>query len=797
MKKYLIIFLIVLFPFIGEAAYKQNFACTSLTGGTVGALDYYKVSQLSEGDETHCNVSGEVFHFRFDYDGTDAEDVATHPYKVRPDDYTTQGVWIEQALSNIEFGADVTDATNVNAAGATMNADTDVSGNSWVLDQDNLGDDSNTKVPTQQSVKAYVDAEDLKIEGTEIKSTGEGGGTKFLREDGDGTSSWQTVSTSGIFENAQYPDSEASDQGAADGTYNSVKDIVDAIGSSEKAIIVFRHDGVGNTTTYNFSTDEVIPANFTVIMEPGALLADTGNVSLQILGPFISSRVKCFDWGGTAYIVFSTGTSAATKAVDSVMVEWWGAAGDGLGNTDNKAAIQSAAKAFNSKGGWVTFGSGEFDTGANGIEPEDGVYFKGVRPVYSKNQGGTKQGGTWLVTDTTGTSMFVLDAVDGGGFSDIGFWEDQGTPGGGWTVTTYQPVIEIKNGSSDSIFEDLFFMNNYSLINQTNGGASGRLTFRNIHGHPLHRGIKLEYCLDKIYMDNIHFWPFWTNDSTVRTWVKANGVAIYFVRVDNPALTNVFTFGYKVGLWLTHSADGDSHKVAGTNIEFDDCKYGIVMSSTSSAATGLFSNLSINNNATTGSVGIYMDGSSGYLYVNNLHIDNSGLYGIIIDGGGNTMLLDNVHIDDWNKDASSAQGIIVNSGSTLKIGSQRSFTGGGGEDNMAGAGTFVVDNSTVNMGAFASRNTEQDYTEYVNGTVVASIRADSDLDAGNLQILVDGSCTPSTARARASIQRTDADSIKVSQNSATVRVAADECYRVAVTADAGTPAYEVFWRPDL
>ena len=30
-------------------------------------------------------------------------------------------------------------------------------------------------------------------EGTDVKSTGEAGGTKFLREDGDGTSSWQTV----------------------------------------------------------------------------------------------------------------------------------------------------------------------------------------------------------------------------------------------------------------------------------------------------------------------------------------------------------------------------------------------------------------------------------------------------------------------------------------------------------------------------------------------------------------------------------------------------------------------------
>ncbi len=41
------------------------------------------------------------------------------------------------------------------------------------------------------------------LEGTELKSTGETGGTKFLREDGDGTCSWQTVSggsTQNLFE---------------------------------------------------------------------------------------------------------------------------------------------------------------------------------------------------------------------------------------------------------------------------------------------------------------------------------------------------------------------------------------------------------------------------------------------------------------------------------------------------------------------------------------------------------------------------------------------------------------------
>ena len=61
-------------------------------------------------------------------------------------------------LDAIEASADVTDATNVNAAGAVMNSDSTTAGMSFVVDEDNMSSDSDTKVPTQQSVKAYVDA---------------------------------------------------------------------------------------------------------------------------------------------------------------------------------------------------------------------------------------------------------------------------------------------------------------------------------------------------------------------------------------------------------------------------------------------------------------------------------------------------------------------------------------------------------------------------------------------------------------------------------------------------------------
>ena len=61
-------------------------------------------------------------------------------------------------LDGIEASADVTDATNVASAGAVMESDTSTVNMSFVVDEDNMASDSATKIPTQQSVKAYVDA---------------------------------------------------------------------------------------------------------------------------------------------------------------------------------------------------------------------------------------------------------------------------------------------------------------------------------------------------------------------------------------------------------------------------------------------------------------------------------------------------------------------------------------------------------------------------------------------------------------------------------------------------------------
>jgi hypothetical protein len=66
---------------------------------------------------------------------------------------------LKNKLDGIESGANVTDAANVDAAGAVMNSDTSTAAMSFVIDEDNMASNSATKVPTQQSVKTYVDNE--------------------------------------------------------------------------------------------------------------------------------------------------------------------------------------------------------------------------------------------------------------------------------------------------------------------------------------------------------------------------------------------------------------------------------------------------------------------------------------------------------------------------------------------------------------------------------------------------------------------------------------------------------------
>jgi len=116
-------------------------ASSGSNSGTMSAADFTKLSGIETGatrDQTDAEIRTAV-------------EAATDSNVFTDADHSK--------LNAIEANADVTDATNVDAAGAVMNSDTSTSSMNFVVDEDNMSSNSATKVPTQQSVKAYVDTE--------------------------------------------------------------------------------------------------------------------------------------------------------------------------------------------------------------------------------------------------------------------------------------------------------------------------------------------------------------------------------------------------------------------------------------------------------------------------------------------------------------------------------------------------------------------------------------------------------------------------------------------------------------
>jgi len=158
-------------------------------------------------------------------------------------------------------------------------------------------------------------------------------------------------------------DSSESDQGAA-GSGNSIKDLVDAIGSSKKTSLFLKHHAAdGNTTTYTLNTSETITANIETIVQKGSILDGSG--TLTINGPFKAGRYQVF--GSSITVAFGVG------ACNDVYPEWWGE-NSTPGTTDMTTEIQAAVDSLTS--GTVLFSNQTYII-SSPIIPETNVHFKG------------------------------------------------------------------------------------------------------------------------------------------------------------------------------------------------------------------------------------------------------------------------------------------------------------------------------------------------------------------------------------------------------------------------------------
>ncbi len=142
----------------------------AITSGFITVIDENGDSITDIEAQTAGGGTGDMNKSVYDIDGNGVVDNSENlegsdsAYHLNTDNHTngvTNKVFtgVEKSkLGFIENGADVTDSTNVKSAGATMNADLDLSGNNYFLDEDDMVSDDDTKLASQQSIKAYVDS---------------------------------------------------------------------------------------------------------------------------------------------------------------------------------------------------------------------------------------------------------------------------------------------------------------------------------------------------------------------------------------------------------------------------------------------------------------------------------------------------------------------------------------------------------------------------------------------------------------------------------------------------------------
>lgn len=620
------------------------------------------------------------------------------------------------------------------------------------------------------------------------------------------------ASAAGLFLNKFFPNPASADQGKtavanADG-YLTVKDIVDAIGVTENATIVFQHSGAADTTEYDFGTAENVPANIAVMIEPGAVLIDSAAVDLTIAGPFWALRDKCFTWGDGGNIFFRSAWNNSRTGV--VFPEWFGALPDGV--TDCEPAINMAIGSFNGYGGVVDLSTGVYHIHST-INCSHGITIIGKGCVMQRIKDSAESdpyvppilsvadlpGGTWIGIDDNITAIELTG--EGGGLKNFGMWWEHDAPEAGWAPTTYGPAIYLTSTASTTckskVIEDILMLNPYLGIIQKDGNGVESLEINRVQGQAMSRGLWIKASAGICRITNIHFAHFWSHSDHVFAWKELHGYGFRIDRADGHQYNNWSANNYLVAFYFGYEATGLAHSMLYTNFNgmyADGVKYGVYISADAEHHRANFSNIYINchsyttGTAITDSRGWFDAGDACDIQINNIIIQNTGLEGIAVGGTGNDYVIDNIWIHDYANDTGTSSSTNITAGNSCYFGSQRRRSGAQGAATWGGAGT--IKKGSVGYGAWLSRAIDTEYTATTDGTVVAHMYLDDDPDWGHIRIE-----TPTgTARVYDDQHHDSAKSDHGRRAGVSCPVKAGNTWK-AVSSGALSPVFTVWWIP--
>tara|TARA_R100000781_G_scaffold102590_1_gene66104 strand:+ start:522 stop:2468 length:1947 start_codon:yes stop_codon:yes gene_type:complete len=230
-------------------------------GGTINDAEYTRIEDADGDTKVDTEESADEDKIRFDTGGRErfrmeGNDTNGGALYIKEGSGTTapstpssgEGVIYEKNDGKLYFKNDAGTEYELTASGGgsykwILKGD---SGSNQDIDGDYIGwVKGGTGISTTVAAEIAADPTrsvtiDCDLEGTELKSTGETGGTKFLREDGDGTCSWQTASGGGSMSSFTLTGDSGSNQTVTDGNTVDIEGgtgINTVVGATDKVTV--------------------------------------------------------------------------------------------------------------------------------------------------------------------------------------------------------------------------------------------------------------------------------------------------------------------------------------------------------------------------------------------------------------------------------------------------------------------------------------------------------------------------------------------------------------------------------
>lgn len=327
------------------------------------------------------------------------------------------------------------------------------------------------------------------------------------------------------------------------------------------------------------------------------------------------------------------------------------------------------------------------------------LYGEHFEPYTSYATTGVLGLGTILHVTHTGAPAILVQKsgvgfrTSGSSIESLAMYWDHDVPGPGWTPTVYDYAIKVDR-ADDVTIRDVLMVNPYDGIIITGNvlEPAGRLNIDHVYGQPIHIGLNIDLSVDVTSVTRMHFWPFWSDNADVLSWMKANSSTFLLsARSDNTQLNGLFGYGYPIGVHVTSNAVGTTQRLLAQNIDFDDSARGIWIDGTADGSSGSFVNFNATANPATTSADMFIAEADGtdYTFV-NLRLSNSQASSIQVTGNNGQYRFVNVWADGWNIALGGNAAFSIGANCTAAFENHRA-TAGNGAVVVGGPGTTYID----------------------------------------------------------------------------------------------------------